>query len=242
MKFKSYKGNLYNYSQITIHKNTMATDQIVLYKNIDVANITFSAPKNLDSGARMISIYHNSKPLIMQIPSLDAVYGITRWSNEKGPDKLNLDLSFGQYSDFLSLIKSIDNKFLDDGLSNAQTWFKKKLASREIVEALYSPLVKYPKDKLTGEITDKYPPTMRFTIPVTREGKVNCEIYNNECKKVELDSIELKRAKVAAIVHFSGIWIAGGKYGCTVKILQMKVNPSVNYFSKYAFVNDPDDE
>lgn len=224
----------------------MSSDLITLAKNVDTSKITYATPKALDSGARMIYMYHNSKPFIIQTPELIAPYGISRWQNERGPDKLNLDLSFGNgdnkdSTEFFELVKSIDDKLITDGLENAQNWFKKKLATREIVEALYSPLIKYAKDKETGENTDKYPPTMRFQLPVNKDGVVTCEVYDQHCRKVSIDDVDFKRAKVTGIAQCSGIWCAGGKYGCTFKLLQIKVKPNTRMFTKYAFVEDDDD-
>lgn len=217
-----------------------SADLITLPKDVDVSKITYAAPKTLDNGGKMIYMNYKGKPFIMQIPILDAPYGVTRWASDRGFDKINLDLSFGNNTEFKSIIDSIDNKLIDDGLANAQTWFKKKLATREVVEALYSPLVKHSKDKDTGEISNKYPPTMRFQIP-QKAGKVACEVYDGKCEKIDLDKIDTKRAKVTAIVQCSGIWIAGGKYGCTFKVLQMKIVPSSNIFKEYAFIDDEDD-
>jgi hypothetical protein len=224
----------------------MSSADISLPKDVDVSKITYAAPKMLDNGGKMIYMYHKGKPFIMQIPILESPYGVTKWSNDKGYDKINVDLSFGKDDnnadvvEFRKIIEAIDNKLIDDGLTNAQTWFKKKLATREVVEALYSPLVKHSKDKDSGEITNKYPPTVRFQIP-QKVGKIACEIYDASCKKVELESIETKRAKVTAIVQCNGVWIAGGKFGCTFKVLQMKVLPSTSAFKGYAFIEDEDD-
>ena len=219
----------------------MASELITLIKNADVSKITYATPKSLDSGARMIYMYHAGKPFIIQTPELEAPYGISRWANERGPDKLNLDLSFGSNTEFLDFVKTLDEKLINDGLSNGQTWFKKKLATRQIVEALYSPLVKYSKDKETGEITNKYPPTMRFQLPTNRDGVVTCEVYNKDCQRISMDDVDFKRAKVTGIAQCSGLWCAGGKYGCTFKLLQIKVEPNAKMFTKYAFIDDEDD-
>lgn len=221
--------------------------EITLPKDVDVTKVTFAAPKSLDNGGKMVYMYHKQKPFIMQTPVMDAPYGVTKWTNDKGGDKYNIDLSFGKpdtrskdLTDFELLMKSFDDAMIDAGISNSQAFFKKNLKTREVVEALYSPLVKHSKDKETGEITDKYPPTIRFQMPM-KDGKLTCEVYNKECEKVEFDSIDMKRAKVSAIVQCNGLWVAGGKFGCTFKVLQMKVVPTASSIKGYAFVDDADD-
>lgn len=219
---------------------------ITLAKNVDVGKITYASPKSLDSGARMIGLYYDTKPFIIQTPVLDAPYGVSKWENDRGPDKLDLQLSFGTESHkegqtFFKVMTAYDDKLIGDGLANAQNWFKKKLATRDVVEALYSPMVKHSKDKETGEITNKYPPTIKFQIPTNKDGSVSCEVYDKDCKLVDFKSMDLKRAKVSLIAQCNGIWIAGGKYGSTFKILQMQVFPSTKMFTKFAFIKDDDD-
>ena len=249
----------------TTKQATMAADLITLPKDVDVNKITLAAPKNLDNGGKMVYLYHKTKPFIIQTPVMYAPYGVSKWANDKGgPDKYNLDLSFGSdnkdkpvskdVADFMELIKRFDDVMIDFGVNNSQAWFKKNLKTRDVVEALYTPLVKYAKDKETGEVTDKYPPTMRFQLPLNRDGKIACEVYNKNCEKVPFDGIDTKRALVSAIVQCNGIWVAGGKFGCTFKIMQMKVVPNANVkvvpnanglralpVGVCLFVEDPDD-
>jgi hypothetical protein len=50
-------------------------------------------------------------------------------------------------------------------------------------------------------------------------------------------------SKVSAIVQCSGVWIAGSKFGLTMKIVQMKVCPEkVFKIEGYSFIDDEDEE
>jgi hypothetical protein len=124
------------------------------------------------------------------------------------------------------------------------TWLKKKYNSVDVVEALYTPMVKYAKDKTTGEITDKYPPTFKLKIPFVNSA-FQCEVYDNKRKTVDLkqliDTGAFKGAKVTAIIQCLGIWVAGGKYGCSWKVLQMRVSPPQT-IKGYAFKDLEDDK
>ena len=55
-----------------------------------------------------------------------------------------------------------------------------------------------------------------------------------------LNTIE-KGSKVKAILQCTGVWIAGSKYGCSWKPIQLQVQPQTG-FSGFAFVPEDDDE
>ena len=224
----------------------MAANNIMRVKDIDVSEITMSTPKSLDNGGKMIALYHKGKPLIIQIPMMEAPYGLSRFPSDKGgDDKISLDLSFKgidsnpNMRDFYDLMKNIDSKMIEEGFKNGMPWFKKKFPTQDVLDALYTHVVKHYKDKETGEITDKYPPTVKLALP-TRDGKYTCEVYDASRQKVELDGMDLKRAQVTAIIQCTGIWIAGGKFGCKFKAIQMKVSNTASKISGYAFLEDDD--
>ena len=50
-----------------------------------------------------------------------------------------------------------------------------------------------------------------------------------------------KGCRVQCLIQCVGLWFAGGKYGCSWKIVQVKVNPSKS-ISGYSFIDDSDDE
>ena len=49
-----------------------------------------------------------------------------------------------------------------------------------------------------------------------------------------MSSLETKRSHVNAIVQCVGIWVAGTKFGCSWKVLQMKITPP-STIKGYAF-------
>jgi hypothetical protein len=193
----------------------------------------------------------NRSPIVLQTPEMIAPYGVSNWNDDgKGPDKYSLDLSFKgkegrpNLSTFFEKMVELDKKLIQDGVDNSMTWLKKKYNSVDVVEALYTPMVKYAKDKTTGEITDKYPPVFKLKIPFVNSA-FQCEVYDNKRKTVDLkqliDSGAFKGAKVTAIIQCLGIWVAGGKYGCSWKVLQMRVSPPQT-IKGYAFKELEDDK
>lgn len=214
-------------------------DSIILPNAFDASNITYSEPRVLDNNGKVIYVSYNKKKLIMQTPEMDVPFGLSKWSGDgNGKDKYSLDLSFkGKdnrevLSTFFDGLKSLDRKFIEDGFTNSQKWFKKTFKSIDsIEEAMYTPLIKYPKDK-DGNITDKYPPTIKITVP--HDGtKFMCDVYDHNKNIVDLATIDTKGAKISAIIQCSGLWVSG-KYGSTWKVIQMKVTPPAR-IKGYAF-------
>lgn len=208
---------------------------IILPSAFDVSMMSFGNVKTLDNGGKMVYVSHKERPFIVQTPEMVAPFGMSRW-NADGiapggtADKYTMELSFKDresrpsLSKFFDMMSAIDKKMLDAAIDNSQAWFKKKYSTTEIVEALYTPCVKFPKDKTTGEITDKYPPTFRLSLPF-RNGAFAIETFDNSKNKLDLLSVETKGAKVTAIMQLSGVWLAGGKFGCSWRVVQLRVVP-----------------
>ena len=214
-------------------------DSILLPSDFDVSSVTYGVPRSNENGGKSVYLSLHKSPVVIQTPEMFAPFGKQEWSNDKGVTKYTLDLSFkGMESrdtlkTFYDKMNELDEKLIDDGLANSFDWLKRKGASREVVQALYTRLVRHPVDKNTGEIVTKYPPTFKLTLP-WKDGAFQCEVYDGKRNQVDLNTLETKGARVTAIIQCLGIWVAAGKYGCTWKVLQMKVVPPQS-IKGYAF-------
>jgi hypothetical protein len=224
----------------------MSSSSINLPKDIDLAHLSYGTIKSNDNGGKSIFIGYKKQPLVLQIPDMSAPFGVNKWPNVASsiggggagggggpnpavPEKYSLDLSFKGAEDrpaikaLLDVVTALDDKLVEDAMLNSQAWFKKKYPSKEVVQALYTPIVKHSKDRDTGEITNKYPPTMKLALPC-KEGRFTFEAFDAATKQhVDVLAVDLKGASVGAIVQCTGIWIAGGKFGCSWKVVQMRV-------------------
>jgi hypothetical protein len=216
----------------------MATGDIIRAHDVDVGQITLGVPKSLDNGGKMIPLFHKGRPLIMQTPIMDVPFGLSKFPGDKG-DKVTLSISFKNQPDFQNLFKDVDGKCIDEGFKNGFAWFKKKFQSKDVVEALYTPVVRFSKDKETGEINDKYPPTLNLSIPM-KDGEYKVEVYDANRKQIDLDTVNLKGSSVVAIIQCNGIWVAGGKFGCKFRVLQVQVKASSasSKINGYSFLED----
>lgn len=223
--------------------------QVVLPRDFDIKNVSFSDVKVLDNGGKIVYVSYNRAPLIVQTPTMSAPFGMSRWDGDGGAaNKYTLDLSFKgmdaspSMRAFHDLLENLDSRMVDDGFANQQTWFKgKKYNSREIVEALYTPLIKFAKDKRTGERTDAYPPTFKATVPF-KEGAFLCDVFDADRNPADLGAMDTKGARVTAIIQCTGVWFAGGKFGVSWKVVQMKVAQNNTKLSGYALMDMDDDD
>ena len=187
--------------------------------------------KNLSNGGKMAFGGRLGKPIVYQTPEMWGPFGMNSYTNEDtGITKYSLDLSFRDMENreslkqLMQMVKDIDEKIIDTAFENSQSWFRKKYSSKEVVQALYTSPLKYPKDKETGEIITKYPPTLKVNMPF-RDGEFKLEAYDKNANSIDLNSITTKGAKFTCILQFGGVWLAGGKFGCTYRVVQIQVSP-----------------
>jgi hypothetical protein len=225
-------------------------------KDINVNNFKYSEVKTLASGAKAVYINYGSSKLRIQTPVMFLPYGVSEgFEAEKKVDKkdkkYNLTLSFkGQDENpkievFLNKMKDIENKIINDAFDNREPWFKDDFdGNKAFVSRLFSPIIKVDKDKNTGKVIGKYPPTINFKIPYDSiNDKFNFQAFNmDDNELIDFNDIigKLKSGKGQLIVELNSIWFAGGKFGCTWKLNAGKFKCSVN--NSINFIEDSDTE
>lgn len=216
--------------------------------DIDINKLKIGSLKVMGNGVTKIAfVTLDNSPFNIQLPEMYAPFGINIWDNENGSKKYSVNLSFRDIEKRESLKKFY--KFLEDfdafivkyALDNSYDFFKKKYNNIEVVKALYPGSIKQSIDKTTGEINEKYPPTVKITIPY-RNDKFQMETYNKNAELIDFSTVvdNLKGAKVTTILQNVQIWIAGGKFGVTFKSQQMQVIPKAT-ITGFAFQNVKED-
>lgn len=222
----------------------------LVISEINISNlkndIKFGDIKSLDNGGKVIPVYYKGNPLTIQTPQCYAPFGINVFKNDK-VESHSMDLSFKDKEKRPSLMKfykfyqELDKIIINACMANHQTWFKKKEQKKDVVEALYTSLIKFSKDKDTGEITDKYPPTFKLKVPCKND-KYLVSCYNENGEKYEnLNTVDTKGAKIITIIRCNGIWIAGGKFGCSFKTIQMEIIPRITFINTCLITKSDDD-
>ena len=208
----------------------MSSNDITVFKNFQVSKVNYDEPKKLDNGGKMIYVKFNQSHLRLQTPQCFAPFGVNVYKNEDTNNETHsIDLSFRgmdvkkSINDFYNKMKEFDEMNISKGYEYQQSWFRKKYPSKEVIEALYTTMIKHPKDK-NGEITNQYPSTFKVKLPYVN-GDYKLETYDKNNKLINLKDVQTKGSKIVAIVKCNGIWIAGGKFGMSWKAEQLQIIP-----------------
>ena len=201
-------------------------------------SINLGTPKVNAAGGKNIPIFNKiaRNGLKVETPMM-LTWGINE-NQFDGSDKKSYDMSLqfpsAEYlredtSAFLENMKKLDAYIKEQACLNSKAWFG-KVQSAEVVDAFWTPILKYPKDKSTGEPDHSKSPTLRVKIPFW-DGQFKCEIYNVQRELVfpkpntNILDVVPKGSEVKVMLQCGGIWFAGGKFGVTWKPYQMIVKP-----------------
>jgi len=202
----------------------------------NAGNIRYSAPKVNASGGKSVAILNTDTNSGLRISTpLMLTWGA---SDFEGNSKFEMSLQFpkGEYANedcdaFLKNMIALENKIKSDALTNSKDWFGKIHKNAEVVDALYTPMLKYSKDKFTGEPDQTKAPVLRVKLPLW-EGVWKCLICDDDGQKLfpsqtstgltPLDFIK-KGTNLAVIIQCGGLWFANGKFGVTWKLVQAMV-------------------
>lgn len=216
--------------------------------DIDIEKLVLGSMKTQDNGGKMIYLQHKDQPMYIQLPVMNCPYGVSSWPNEKGgvAERLNLDLSLTNYDsapamkDTYTMLSKIEEFAMEKALDNSSSWFKKKYTTKDVIQAIFTPIIRFSKDKITGETSHKFPPVVRLSLP-KKNGQVDVEVYNENREQISFDNVDFKGAQVTAIAQIVSIWVIAGKFGISMRAKQLKV-VQTKRITGYAFIEDLDDD
>lgn len=220
----------------------MADSLITSGPDLNVDNLKILPPRLNKGGkgknARIVTSSGNS--LHMSSP-LMLTWGVNEYEDEQsGIKKYSIALQFprDQYATedtrkFLANMQALENFAIQTACDNTKEWFGKPKSKmdRNVVEALWNPFLKYPKDKETGEPDMTRSPTMRVKLRYY-EDKFSVELYDvkeSPLFKPEFQDkpdypspldILTKGSHVACVIQCGGIYLANGKFGISFNLVQ----------------------
>jgi hypothetical protein len=209
-------------------------ETIVDGTQFNVKNVRYSAPKANASGGKSVNILNTQTNSGIRISTpLMLTWGATEFEGN-GRFEMSLQFPKGEYANedtdmFLKNMVDFEAKIKADALTNSKDWFGKVHTSPDVIDALYTPMLKYSKDKLTGNPDLSKAPTLRVKLPLW-EGVWKClicdedgnKLFPGEPTKTPLDFIK-KGTNLAVIMQCGGLWFANGKFGVTWKLAQAVV-------------------
>jgi hypothetical protein len=207
--------------------------------NID--EITYAPLRTSPQGGKNVKLVSaiNRRWIMMTTPLMDT-YGASDYVDPNsgiGNGKYSMSLLFksnnSEVQKFLENMTALEDKIKRDALKHSKEWFGKTYSSPEVLEALWSPMLKYSKDPTTGEPNKSKAPYMNIKIQKYSD-KWNCEVYNergviqfpdeSNTNVSPLDFIPPSTEKrVRCVVQCGGIWITNGKFTITWELKQVSV-------------------
>ncbi len=203
------------------------------------SSLGFSAPKVNSAGGKNVNLLNTDtkKQVVLSTP-LMLTWGLNEFKDEAtGKCSYDLSLQFPsdsypneQASEWLEKLKAYEAKIKATAVEKAKEWFNKPTMSADVVDALWTPMLRYKKGP-DGMPDESSAPTLRIKVPFW-QGDWKCEIYDMDDSTLYPNTegvtpMELvpKLTNVAMIIQSGGVWFANGKFGTTWKLVQAKVKP-----------------
>ena len=202
------------------------------------SDIKYAKPKVNDRGGKSINIQNAASNGATYISTpLMITWGVTDY---EGNERYEMSLQFPneEYAkedttNFLNNMIEFETKIKADAIINAKEWFGKAKMSEDAIDALWTPMLKYPKDKNTGEFDTSRSPTLKVKLPLW-DGEWNTELYDINQKPIFPDpngssitpkDLIVKGSHIAAVIQCGGLWFANGKFGITWRLFQGVLKP-----------------
>ena len=205
-------------------------------------DMSYAKAKINAAGGKNVSIMNSKvrKATYLSTP-LMLTWGMSEFKDDKtGKVSYELSLQFpnADYPDedgemFLEKLKKFEERIKNDAIMYSKEWFNKPKMSADVIDALWTPMLKYPKNKETQEPDYTKAPSLRVKVPYW-EGDWKIELYDMEQRQIwpsenglVSSPVELipKLTRVACVLQCGGIWFANGKFGVTWKLFQAVVKP-----------------
>jgi hypothetical protein len=216
------------------------SSSVVQASAFSASKVSISQPKVLESGGKLAYVnYGDARSLIMQTPSLPSPFGLNVF-DKNGPPKYSLDLARRGYNGaspnpkvkaFFDALSALDEFMIEQGVKNSKLWFKSEM-KREVVEAFYTPTVKFGRDK-EGNQTP-YPPNVKLQLRRRRDhDEFETDFYDEKSKTdpnakplkgIPIEEMLVKKVEVTALMQCTGVWFAGGKFGLSWKAVQVRLD------------------
>ena len=237
--------------------------QVIKASSIDINNLKFSDPRKVgNNGVQVVYVNYGGgmNSLYVQPPRVDLKWDPTYYADNDENGKFTVEFALpgvgtdDQITPFHDKMKEFDELMIDKAYENRASWFKNgKKLTRDMIENVYTPMIKVSVDSETGEPDGKWPPAFKFKIK-KQNSKFTCNVFdssknqlnvdNNEAEDfVDLKTVLVKGATVNLILKCVSVWLINGKFGVTWQAEQIMVTqkPSVS-LNGCAFLNEDDDE
>jgi len=218
------------------------TEQILDGTKFSIKDINIGKPKvNPKTSAKNIALFNAAARCNLRITTpILTCWGINAKDFE-GNGNIKYDLSItipiGEYATpdteaFLNNLRELEEHIKTTAATNSKEWFNKPKMSSEVIDALWNPMLKYPKNADKTETDYTRSPSLSIKIPYW-DNKFDFDVFDLEGNllfplpnsNVSPCDIITKGVEVSLVIQSGGIWFANGKFGITWRLSEAAVKP-----------------
>ena len=210
----------------------------------------YTKPKVNSVGGRSVGIVNAKTSTVLNLSSpLMLTWGVNDFTDDKtGKVSYDLALQFPNEGfetpatkKFIANMAAFEKKIKEDAIANSKEWFSKPKMTADAVDALWTPVLKYPKNKDTLEVDMTRAPTLKVKLPFWDNTWKELELYDTDMQPIFPDPMNpalspkdliAKGSHIAVSIQCGGIWFANGKFGVTWKLFQAIVKPKMSLKGK----------
>ena len=225
-----------------------------------LTDMKYTKPKVNNVGGRSVGIVNSKTSTVLNLSSpLMLTWGVQDFTDDKtGKVSYDLALQFPNEGfetpatkKFLANMAVFEKKIKEDAIANSKEWFSKPKMTADAVDALWTPVLKYPKNKDTLEADMTRAPTIKVKLPFWDGAWKDLELYDVEMQSIFPDAMNpalspkdliAKGSHIAVSIQCGGIWFANGKFGVTWKLFQAIVKPKMSLKGKCHIKLDEDEK
>ena len=186
------------------------------------------------AGGKSIPINHiaTSKPILVQLPVLKCWgVNVTEYDGKK---KYSLGIAFPMASTpesdaVISNLSEFDDYIRGLAIEKCKDWFGLPRLTRDTVDVMFSPSLKYAKTE-SGEINSSKPPGFNLKIPFY-QGKVDTDVFMYDKTHIfpngetAIEDVIMKGTHVTTLIQCAGIWFVDKRFGVSWTLLQTGIQP-----------------
>lgn len=218
---------------------------LINYNNLNLStDLDFSESKSIGNGkiqTKMVYLNINNSPVMIQTPKMRTPFGMSKYEMDQGNTKYTLNLSLQGMDvdktkkEFFEFILKFEEHVKEYVKKNSVALLKKKHLSDDMCNEIFSSSIKYSKNR-------NYAPTFHLKLPYFNN-KFGFAAFDNNYEDIAdfNESTISKSTEMVTVIKSNGIWCGSNGFGCTWKIVQLKICESEKRDvddKKFAFLDD----
>lgn len=242
----------------------MAAPAVISVTKISANDIHFADPKRNKQGGVSIAFKYNNQNVQFRFPQMAFPGGCQVKENENkdgsvtmsytmsasltGCDPYAQEPSAGtdDVSKAYNFLRDFQDRVISAAVENSTKWFGKKRGEESIRDS-FNKFVNVSVDKTNdGYVPNgKYPPSLRFKLPVY-DGKVCMEVIDENNEDVEVSNpsdlpVVFGKGSAAKMVVQGSIYVIGQSFGLTWKPTYVQVSKRAKKSAREMFADDEED-